>query len=555
MPQKKTNRYYKSPRKVPPDTLKPRNPARRQRIIIISIAAVLAIVIGGFVYNHFYLAPMRQPVLTVDNDTIRMDYFLKRLKMVGDASYASQVLQQLTSEEIIKMDAGSLGVTVSSAEVTSALRKQAIADLNSNSSTANSDASSSTATTTGAATATTTTATTTNTVTTPAVTSITDAAFNNWYHKQLKNTGLSDAQYREMERISLLADGVRQYFTKQIPTSTEQIDLHVIETTTEADAGAARAKIVGGESFADVAKSMSIDPATSDQGGDVGWVPRGVFGYENVTFSLAIGEVSQPVAVDSSNPSSGYYIFMVSAKDPNRPIDSNSMQILSSNALNNWITQQRTKHVIKIDYNFNSSSNQSWLEWQVSRMAGSPKTTGSTTTTTTSTTTTAVLPSNYYAFDVYSDSDLKDQLSSSSVIDLGTVQQGNMIQKKIYVKNTGKDTSYPVLTSQTDLSSGLAFNGSDATLTANGSATITLSLAAASSITTGEYNFTIAINRGDMNGGYSIFIPAKVTVTAAPPVTQTLPSTTTTGSETTTPAANTPTSPVTTTSTTATTSP
>ncbi len=65
-------------------------------------------------------------------------------------------------------------------------------------------------------------------------------------------------------------------------------------------AEALRARIVGGEEFAKVAREASDDVVTRAQGGDMGWFPANAWGQAvgNVIESLDDGDVSQPFASD-----------------------------------------------------------------------------------------------------------------------------------------------------------------------------------------------------------------------------------------------------------------
>lgn len=59
----------------------------------------------------------------------------------------------------------------------------------------------------------------------------------------------------------------------------------------------ARARILAGESFAQVAREVSDDRLTAAEGGDLGWLQRGDLGnaLDGVLFTMAPGEVSHPV--------------------------------------------------------------------------------------------------------------------------------------------------------------------------------------------------------------------------------------------------------------------
>jgi foldase protein PrsA len=59
-------------------------------------------------------------------------------------------------------------------------------------------------------------------------------------------------------------------------------------------------RIKNGESFSNLAKDLSIDPASGKRGGDLGFFRRGMMvkPFEDVAFKLAKGEISEPVKTD-----------------------------------------------------------------------------------------------------------------------------------------------------------------------------------------------------------------------------------------------------------------
>ncbi len=104
---------------------------------------------------------------------------------------------------------------------------------------------------------------------------------------------------------------LRDYYTQHADDylSPEQrrashILISVPEGADEATVAAARAKseavlqrIRDGESFAAVAKEVSEDPASRDQGGDLGFFERGILdqAFDDAVFKMSVGEVSEPV--------------------------------------------------------------------------------------------------------------------------------------------------------------------------------------------------------------------------------------------------------------------
>jgi len=74
---------------------------------------------------------------------------------------------------------------------------------------------------------------------------------------------------------------------------------------------AARARVVGGEDFAEVAKDVSDDPGSAQRGGAYPETPRGkmVPEFEERMFTLPVGEVSEPFRTQF-----GWHILTVTAK-------------------------------------------------------------------------------------------------------------------------------------------------------------------------------------------------------------------------------------------------
>ncbi|HVY66794.1 MAG TPA: SurA N-terminal domain-containing protein [Gammaproteobacteria bacterium] len=72
------------------------------------------------------------------------------------------------------------------------------------------------------------------------------------------------------------------------------------EDAARKQADAVEARLKAGEDFAKVAKEVSTDAGTKEQGGDLGWIARGTLPgpFEDTLFGLKVGEVSAPVRSD-----------------------------------------------------------------------------------------------------------------------------------------------------------------------------------------------------------------------------------------------------------------
>jgi len=304
---------------------------RQLRILLLSIVGVVAVVIAGVVLYQTYLAPFRKPVVTVDSSVIRMRYFLDRTRMAGNDPSAT--IQQLIDEQIVELAALKLGASVSNSEIDRALQDAASAAASNNST--QYDVS-------------------------------TRAGFESWFKDLRRSTGLSDAQYRDMIRVSIMAERITTALGSNMPTQGPQVHLHVIVLGNSADADKVKARLDKGEDFATVAKQVSLDAQTKELGGDAGWWPNGVLPYDDIIFQLEIGRASTPVAMDPSNPtSSQYLLFMVSEKDAERAIDANMKAQMEQTAFRYWLEQEKQNH--KITYEL-TASDQAWVNWQLAKV-------------------------------------------------------------------------------------------------------------------------------------------------------------------------------------------
>jgi parvulin-like peptidyl-prolyl isomerase len=157
-----------------------------------------------------------------------------------------------------------------------------------------------------------------------------EAAFDAW----LEENGLTRQDARREIRAGLIGMAVTEQVIASVPESAEQVHARHILVDTEEEAQRLLAQLEAGEDFADLARTYSQDENTREQGGDLGFFPRGVLmapEVEEVAFGLQPGQVSGVVS-----SAFGYHIVKVIEREPDRPLGDESLRFLRDQALTDW---------------------------------------------------------------------------------------------------------------------------------------------------------------------------------------------------------------------------
>jgi len=246
---------------------------RRQRLILSAgIAVIIAVlaVFGAGVYYQWYIPeykPLGETVIEVNETKFDMDYYLKMLKLYsGNVSptelpnLADQVVTAIEQNELMRQEAMKLGISVSEAEVDEKL----------------------------------------NSYDPPA-----------------------SEDYREVFRAQMLMERLLgDYFDKQVPTYAEQRHIFAMFLESESQANEVRARLEAGEDFSQLAGELSLDTASKEDKGDLGWRPEGVLPrllenniIEEYAFSAEAGVLSQPIYDETKIKPVGYWLVKVVDRD------------------------------------------------------------------------------------------------------------------------------------------------------------------------------------------------------------------------------------------------
>ncbi len=163
------------------------------------------------------------------------------------------------------------------------------------------------------------------------------------YANSLAANNLTEEQFRELQRQQLLSRKVMDKITAEVPEEAEQVHARHILVKTREEAESILAQLENGADFAELAKEHSIDETTKDNGGDLGFFPRGVVlpEFEDAAFALKVGERSGVVQT-----AYGYHIIEVLERET-RPIPDEIKVGLRQQIVINWLDAQRAQADIK----------------------------------------------------------------------------------------------------------------------------------------------------------------------------------------------------------------
>lgn len=335
------------------------------RFGLAAVAVLVLIVLAVGLYQE-YIAKPAAPVAIVNGVTIRTDEYQKRVRYErfrldsyeaqiqqqlsqldpNDASsewlsqYLQQsleqvqsqrvslpqdVVQQMIDEELIRQEAARRGITVSASEVQQAIEEWFGFQRNP-----------------PTPTPTPITATETITVTpTPTTPPMTEAQFREEYARYLRilaeRVGFSEQDLRRLFENRLLEQKLREAMAQEVESVVEQVHARHILVETREEAEEVRQRLLNGEDFATLAQELSQDPGSKDEGGDLGWFPRGVMvaEFEEAAFSLPVGQISDVVETDY-----GYHIIEVLEREM-RELDPSILQRRQEARFEEWLEEQR----------------------------------------------------------------------------------------------------------------------------------------------------------------------------------------------------------------------
>lgn len=279
-----------------------------------------------------------------------------------------QVVDTMIEDELIKTEAEQRGITVSEEEVTERVNRILAGREGGLTAAAATETSTAAAETTATAAVWTPTPTFTPSPTLTTTTEITPTAtpvdtptpaptptpnilaedelanqYQTWINTLAETVGIDEATYREIIRLSILREKLREAIGDEVPAVAEHSRARHILVETEEEANEVIERLEAGEDFAELAEEVSIDPGTAEEGGDLGFVPRGSFvePVDEVVFSLPLGEISEPIQTQF-----GWHVIEVLEREE-RELSPADYAQFQRQAFSDWLSEARAEAVIE----------------------------------------------------------------------------------------------------------------------------------------------------------------------------------------------------------------
>jgi len=162
--------------------------------------------------------------------------------------------------------------------------------------------------------------------------------------KALNENGLTEDEFRRMQKAELLTNKINQKLTNEVPATVQQAKLEVIQTATIDEAKKAGDRVRAGEDWAAVAKEVSKESNVQTTGGLHDYAPRGSFSanYEDAAFSAPIGQVSDPLA---SADGTTYLVIRVLDR-ADRPVADAQKAPIVRKQYQDWLSNVRSEMLI-----------------------------------------------------------------------------------------------------------------------------------------------------------------------------------------------------------------
>lgn len=169
-----------------------------------------------------------------------------------------------------------------------------------------------------------------------------EGGFEAW----LEANNWTEEAFREALAFEMLTERVSATVTADVPQAVEQVHARYLQVDDPALARSLQEQVEDGADFATLAQQHSLDRATGDEGGDLGYFPAGTLlvpEIEEAAFALEPGEVSDVITGTVSGGEPTYYLVQVVDVDPQRPLSPDRRAMLLQERFEAWLAEQKSQ--------------------------------------------------------------------------------------------------------------------------------------------------------------------------------------------------------------------
>lgn len=182
----------------------------------------------------------------------------------------------------------------------------------------------------------------------PTATPYTLEGFNTQFsdaQERMQKLGLKEKDYLEFFDLQVLERKLLDELTAELPRVEKQVWARHILVADEATALTVIERLNNGEDFAVLAKELSTDTGSAQNGGDLGWFGSGAMVAEFETAAFALEKpgdyTTTPVASDF-----GFHIIQLIAKQ-DRPLTAEQYDAAKNKVFSEWLTAAREEYGVE----------------------------------------------------------------------------------------------------------------------------------------------------------------------------------------------------------------
>lgn len=156
----------------------------------------------------------------------------------------------------------------------------------------------------------------------------------------VEDAGITESTIRDIIEITIIREEIIALVSADVEAEAEHVWIRHILVTDEDTANEVLDKLAEGEDFVDLAAEYSIDTSNKDNGGDLDWFTRGAMvpPFEEAAFALEVGEISDPVETDF-----GWHILESLGKD-DLLLDPTAFEQLKNQTYADWLAEKETQY-------------------------------------------------------------------------------------------------------------------------------------------------------------------------------------------------------------------